>query len=302
VSDDELPGLGKRWGRPPAQQRALQGRRRGRHALHLRPPRDPLVLLHPFSLCAEVWNRVVPRLTDYHDVHSLRIPGHLGAAPLPTGMEHSIERLVDILEAKLDALHLRKVHLAGASLGGWLALELARRGRARSVVALAPAEWRPGSKEERRLVRMFKLSRRLLQVAGPLSDQLGSIDMVRRTCFAAAIAAPSRLAALDAALILRAGWQCTAYESVIAALAHQPPARPFEQSCPISLMWGDRDRVLPLEGYSEHWRSILPYAEWRILKGMGHLPMYDDPNAVADAILDVTRAASTTAARVRCCQ
>ena len=50
-----------------------------------------------------------------------------------------IEHLVDDVEGRLKALRVNTAHLAGNSMGGWIALELARRGRARSVCALSPA-------------------------------------------------------------------------------------------------------------------------------------------------------------------
>jgi pimeloyl-ACP methyl ester carboxylesterase len=50
---------------------------------------------------------------------------------------------------------------------------------------------------------------------------------------------------------------------------------------------------LPIRGYSELWRRVLPYAEWVELDGAGHVPMYDDPEAVAQAILDVTTRKTT---------
>jgi pimeloyl-ACP methyl ester carboxylesterase len=60
-------------------------------------------------------------------------------ARLADGVEPSLEALVDGVEAELDRLGLDKVHIAGNSLGGWISLELARRGRARSVVVFSPA-------------------------------------------------------------------------------------------------------------------------------------------------------------------
>ena len=47
--------------------------------------------------------------------------------------------MIDDAERQLDELGIEKAHLAGNSMGGWVALELARRGRALSVCALSPA-------------------------------------------------------------------------------------------------------------------------------------------------------------------
>ncbi len=45
---------------------------------------EPLVLLHPFALCAEVWRPVMPMLREHHEVFALAIPGHAGSDPLPS--------------------------------------------------------------------------------------------------------------------------------------------------------------------------------------------------------------------------
>ncbi|MCD0351927.1 alpha/beta fold hydrolase, partial [Acinetobacter baumannii] len=49
------------------------------------------------------------------------------------------EALTDALVDTLDSLALGSPHVAGISLGGWVALELAKAGRALSVTALNPA-------------------------------------------------------------------------------------------------------------------------------------------------------------------
>jgi len=256
------------------------------------------VLLHPFALCAEVWAPILPRLQQHHEVFPLKLPGHMGADPLPIGTEHSIEHFADLLEAQLDSMKLGKVHLVGNSLGGWLALELARRNRALSVVALAPGGgWKQGSKEQRRLVRKFKMTRRLLMLAGPAASVLTSIAPIRSICLSDAVARPSLLTALDAALLIESTRRCSSYAHVLAALPKQSPAQPFDMTCPIRFVWGEKDRLLPLDGYSAHWRKVLPNAEWVVLKNAGHLPMYDDPAAVTRLILSLTRVTMATSGR-----
>jgi hypothetical protein len=47
-----------------------------------------------------------------------------------------------------------------------------------------------------------------------------------------------------------------------------------------------------LNGYSERWRRLLPSAEWVVLEGAGHVPMYDDPARLAELILEVTAPSS----------
>jgi hypothetical protein len=59
----------------------------------------------------------------------------------------------------------------------------------------------------------------------------------------------------------------------------------FERiECPVLLVWGTKDRVLPLRRYSARMRGLLPDAAWQELRGLGHVPMADDPELVASTI------------------
>lgn len=251
---------------------------------------EPLVLLHPFGLCSEVWQPVLPMLERHHSVFALSIPGHAGSDPLPEDYQHTIENAVDVLEAKLDQLGIRRAHLVGNSLGGWLAIELARRGRALSVIALAPGGgWEAGSPELRRLLRRFQLTKHLLRLGGPLALRLARWTLPRHYFLRDAVANPERLTPLEARLLIESTWRCAVYGDVVKAIPAQPLAEPFSRlPCPVRLVWGAADRLLPLRGYSERWRRVLPGADWVVLPEVGHVQMYDDPHAVARAILAFT--------------
>jgi len=251
---------------------------------------EPIVLLHPFSLCPEVWKPILPKLEKHHPVYALGLPGHLGTDPLPSDFDHSIEAAVDLLEQSLDRLGIARAHLVGNSLGGWLAIELARRERALSLVAIAPGGgWEAGSPEELRLLRKFRLTNTLLRIGGPLAPLLGSFALTRKLFLSDAVARPECLHPRDAALFIDAAWRCSCYAGIVEALPRQPAPCAFDDlPCPTRVIWGAEDRLLPLEGYSERWKRCLHGADWRVLDGVGHVPMYDDPDAVADAILEWT--------------
>jgi pimeloyl-ACP methyl ester carboxylesterase len=88
----------------------------------------PLVLLHGLGLSWRAWLPVLDALEERHDVVALDVPGVGESAPL--GVAPTPENLADALERELDGLGLSAPALVGNSLGGWLALELARRGLA----------------------------------------------------------------------------------------------------------------------------------------------------------------------------
>jgi pimeloyl-ACP methyl ester carboxylesterase len=120
---------------------------------------SPLVLLHGFTDSWEVWRPIRAALERHHDVLALALPGHAGAAPTSPGFVPTMDRVAEILERELDGAGIGRAHIVGNSLGGWHAFELAARGRARSVVALAPAGgWQPGGRDEARIDLFFRLT------------------------------------------------------------------------------------------------------------------------------------------------
>ena len=98
---------------------------------------EPLVLIHGFTATWRCWLPVLGLLAPRFEVIAPTLHGHDGGPPSPPGAE-TLAQAADHFESLLDALGVGTAHLAGNSLGGALALELAKRGRARSVVAISP--------------------------------------------------------------------------------------------------------------------------------------------------------------------
>ena len=93
---------------------------------------SPLLCLHGFMDTWRTWELVLPMLERQHDVLALTLPGHAGG-PSIDGTA-STEAFVDAVERSMDAAGLALAHLVGNSLGGYVAFQLAARGRAASVV------------------------------------------------------------------------------------------------------------------------------------------------------------------------
>ncbi len=251
-----------------------------------------MVLLHPFALCAKAWDPILPDLVRRHRVFAGTYHGHFGGAPLPENFRPSIASSVALAAAEMDAAGIERAHLVGNSLGGWLALELARRGRALSVVAFSPGGgWESGSAEETRLHGLFKRKRKLLHVGGPFAPLIAASRRVRRFGIREIVAHPDRLSHEHATLLIRAPGNCAAYDGVVDAMPREPPPLPLDPlPCPVRIVWGTKDALLPMRGYSERWRRLLPGAEWLELDDAGHVPMYDDPAGCARAVLEFTAA------------
>jgi pimeloyl-ACP methyl ester carboxylesterase len=251
---------------------------------------EPLLLLHGFTSNAETWRPILPALERHHDVVAVTFHGHAGGPPMPAGFDHSMSASADLAEQELDAAGFERVHLVGNSLGGWLAIELARRGRALSMVAISPGGgWEPGSSEQRRIKRLFRRIRASLLIGGPLAPVLARFAASRKVALGEIVAHPERLSPAEARAMIEGAWRCDAFEGVMEGLTKEPAAPPFAGTpVPMRIVWGTRDRMLPIGRYSDRWRKMLPTADWVELHGAGHVPMFDDPAGVARVILEVT--------------
>ncbi|MFL5844822.1 MAG: alpha/beta fold hydrolase [Solirubrobacteraceae bacterium] len=262
--------------------------------------RSPLVLVHGFSGVPAMWEPIAPLLAEHHDLLSPVVLGHCGGAALAEGAQCGVPALVDDLEAQMDAAGFETAHVCGNSLGGWLALELAARGRARSVVAVAPAGgWEGGSAEEARLRAFFLRTHKVLQLAGPRAAMFAKRPGLRKLALRDLSTHAERYTARQALDIMQGSYGCDIYLDLMEAILRDGPPTAFEGiDCPVRIVWGTADRVLPHAGYAKRLRDLIPAADYVELEGLGHVPMVDDPALVARTILDVTAKVPVAAAAV----
>ena len=84
--------------------------------------------LHGFTDTWRTWELVLPELERHHDVLALTLPGHAGGPPIAGEVDDAL--VPDAIERAMDAAGWDTAHLVGNSLGGYVALQLAARGRA----------------------------------------------------------------------------------------------------------------------------------------------------------------------------
>lgn len=246
--------------------------------------REPLLLIHGFGNTARVWEPLLPELEPSFEVLAPTLLGHFGGDPFPPGVAPGVDSLADGLERELDLVGWDTAHLVGNSTGGWLALELARRGRGRSVVALAPSGgWRAGG-----LPKPFAVQFRFGRLIGrPLlryADRLSGSSLLRRLWFGTIYAHPERFDPALAAYLFRAGIDFPAFSDLLRAITHDTALDDRQVDCPVLLAWPKKDRTLPFRRYGRPFREALPDAEFRWLDNVGHVPMLDDPAAIAAVI------------------
>ncbi|WP_183097466.1 alpha/beta fold hydrolase [Nocardioides pelophilus] len=244
---------------------------------------EPLLLLHGGSNHCTSWQDVIPLLSDDYDVLAPSLGGHAGGAPLPDGPV-TIERYADSVEAVMDAAGWDTAHVAGNSLGGWTAMELGRRGRARSVVALSPAGGWPDNADDReRIRRHWARIRRQIELTRRVAPLGLRNARVRRYSFAEVAVWGDRISPKHAVELLDIA---LAADRRVSELLDSPVQRYADTGVPTLISWAEHDRFLPAPGFSDPWHAAAPHATFRVLPGVGHVPMYDDPELVAATIRD----------------
>jgi pimeloyl-ACP methyl ester carboxylesterase len=249
----------------------------------------PVVLLHGLGGTCRVWTPVIPLLEAHHTVFAPTLPGHAGGPPLPDGVTPSVAALVDSVAAELDRRGIDQAHLVGNSLGGWISLELARRGRARSVVVFGPAgAWR-SRRRLRALIGRMRVSFFLLRKLARRADSVAPRRWVRRLLLGTQVQYSERVPQEELADAIRATVDAVMVASLLRTLADRPvEVLPENPACPVRVVWAERDRIIPFAHFGAPLMERLPGAELVRLPGIGHVPMWDAPDEVARLILEVT--------------
>jgi pimeloyl-ACP methyl ester carboxylesterase len=250
----------------------------------------PLVLLHGILGSGRIWHRVVPFLVSRHETIVPTALGHRGG-PRATVRPARIEHVVDDAERLLDGMGLATVHLAGNSMGGWVALELARRGRARSVCAFSPAGcWQVSANHDSRAVSALRGTMRRARLGRGLLPVVARSARFRRWAMRLNASHGDRIAASEFVELGRDLLGCTIADDLFGS--QEALARLEANPCPITLAWSERDRIFPVSEYAERAQALVPTARFLVLEDVGHVPMLDAPELVANTVLKSTGATS----------
>lgn len=227
---------------------------------------------------------MLPGLERHLDVLGVDLPGFGHSPPLPAGTPYSIDAFADAVEEALDAAGFERPLVCGNSLGGWISLELARRGRVRGVVGISPAGLM-APREAAWAGRVLNSMRTMVKGAPAVAPLLRTA--VGRTLLGGpSLGRPWRADPDD--LIEQA-------ELLANAPAWDPTLSDLDPGeyvvglrdirCPVLILWGTRDVILiPRQG--RRFERLIDGAELKYLKGLGHVPMSDDPDLLVREIVD----------------
>ena len=250
----------------------------------------PLVLIHGFTDTWRTWDLVIPRLEKEFEVFAVTMPGHAGGPPAPEAI--TTQTMPDGIEAAMDDAGFETAHLAGNSLGGWVCLQLASRGRARSVTGLSPAGgWSEEFQQEYALDH-FITQQEMVKQAAPYADRIASTAEGRQTA--------TRLIVEDSSLItpelfvqlLLGAANCPGAPQMIETARRDGFELDADRiNCPVRLVWGTEDKLLRWPDTAVRFREWLPRAEFIELEGAGHSPQLEVPLEVAELIAGTARLA-----------
>jgi pimeloyl-ACP methyl ester carboxylesterase len=197
------------------------------------------------------------------------------------------DAVIDGLERIIDEAGWDTAHIAGNSLGGHTALRLAARGRARSVVALAPAGgWAQGDDSWRESLAHFLSMDALVKQAAPHADAIMATPEGRRRATMFTAVNYEHIPAELLAHMLRGAAECPATVPFIENARREGWALdPQKVECPLRFVWGTEDRLLPWPRAAARYRAWFPQAEWVELEDVGHCPQLDVPLEAAQLIL-----------------
>ena len=241
-----------------------------------------LVLLPPVGLGAWVWRPIAARLARQRTVVAVDLPG-FGSHSLPAGSPWTVERFTDAVADVIGTRWPDATGVAGVSLGGAIALELARRSSVRHAVAVSPIGfWSRG--EARYAVASLRLTQGLARLSQPVRWRLARSRTARALLLAQVVGTPRKVPA-----------------RAVVAMARDVADAPFAATLPhtgrygfrpspdigrrVTVAWGTRDRLLPPR-QARRAEAALPAARHVKLPGAGHLPFWDTPAQLAALVLD----------------
>ncbi|MEE2032760.1 alpha/beta fold hydrolase [Rhodococcus chondri] len=248
---------------------------------------EPLLLLHGIGATLDDFSELIPRLSEHFEVLAIDLPGHGSSPMLET--RPTIEALGDALVADLDAHGWDRVHVLGNSLGGRLAIELAKRGRALSVVALSPSGL--GLPPERVFQGVLMAGARIAnKVRSPLIERMSHSTAGRTALTAGLRAMPWRTTRTESLSVKGGFAESTGYWSMLwDSILMDVPTGLDKITCPVVLGQGVLDVVASAQ--TVRYTPLIPGSQFVPLPWAGHAPQSDTP----DTIVDLVRRAATRA-------
>ena len=240
--------------------------------------RPVLLALHGIGAHKDHWPRLAHRLAGRLRVVAPDLPG-FGESDRDAGADYSMGAQAEAVVAFADRLGLERFHLAGSSMGGRIAAEVAAGSSPRllSLWLLAPA----GAHGERpsEMIETLRAGGDLPLFSRTPEEYRASVDF--------AMSRPPDIP--RPALRVLAAETARGYDlnrQIFRLISAEYDAGPSTEEVldgvdtPTLITWGEDDRVLHPSGAATI-AARMPDATVRVMPDTGHLPMMEDPDATA---------------------
>jgi pimeloyl-ACP methyl ester carboxylesterase len=240
---------------------------------------EPLLLIHGLGATRLVWKPQFGALAAERDVIKLDMPGFGASDPLPDDTPPTPAALAGAITGFLLALGIERPHVAGNSLGGWVALEMAKARNAASACLLSPAGlWQsplgPRRVDTRGIAKLLK----------PLILLAARREGTRERMLSTVVGRPENVPTEDAIHLIRDWIEAHGYEESNEEMRRHVFEDPEQVSVPVTIAWGELDRLVAPP--KQHRRP--PGSRFIVLEGCGHTPNWDDPELVARILLEAS--------------
>jgi len=243
----------------------------------------PLVLIHGTSSSLHTWDSLVKILTatTHKRIIRMDLPAFGLTGPNPENKYPSAYYTL-FIDSFLQALHINKCILGGNSLGGAIAWQYAVAHPDKvSQLVLIDAAGYPIKNEKGSLgfkIASMPIINNLLLVVTPKSLVKKSLE----TVFYEPALVTEAIVTRYHEMLLSAGNRRAAL-SLFQNRAVQDATTIKTITAPTLILWGDQDQLISVaNAYS--FQKDLKNNSIVILKNVGHIPMEEAPNAVAEAI------------------
>ena len=252
---------------------------------------EPLLLLHGMGSSRRDFTAVADLLAERFDVLNVDLPG-VGRSPA-LERRPTVAAITDAVERTLDAAGVGAVHVLGNSLGARVALELAVRGRARSVVAIAPSGLNVPSERAFQGTGMA-LARVVTRTTAPLIGPLSRSAPGRATLLAP-LKARAWSTSPEEAIGAREGFADSRdyWRTLLWGLLLDVPRGLDRIDCPVTLVQGVADGVA--SGQTVRYLPLVPGSRFRLLLWAGHAPQSDRPRTIVRLVEEAARRAGQPA-------
>lgn len=245
---------------------------------------EPIILIHGLMDSAQTWHKNIDALAQRYRVWAIDLIG-FGYSSRVTEPTYSLNYFAQSLHEFMDAQGIERASLVGHSLGGAVALEFARAYPecVSKLILIAPATYLAN------LLAPINLAARVPHMPRALMGFAVANDRAHRHAWRNALGDPTHARPEDVALRVRPAHVVGTADALVAMMgsrwANDLAEQLKEIAAPTLILWGDKDRAVPLRHGKRHVRA-LPNAEFVVVEGAGHVSHIEYPAAVNRMMLE----------------